>query len=478
MMQTLFPLRMSALLLTAALAGCSLAPVYERPASPVGEDWSQASSRPGESVAATLDWQSFVTDDALRKLVELALANNRDLRQSLLNIEAARAQYQITRADRLPGIDAQGTGTRQRVPADLNSTGASAVQSNYQAGLGLTAFELDLFGRVRSLSDAALQEYLATEATARSAQISLVAEVIQAYVARDSAQRRLDVTRQTLASREASLELIVKRRQAGTATALDYQEALGLTEQSRAELERMDREVRQASNALGLLVGIRDLSPYLPPRTVDAPMLVQEIAAGAPSALLENRPDILAAEHQLQARNASIGAARAAFFPSISLTGMFGSSSADLSNLFESGQRAWSFAPQITLPIFAGGRNVANLDLASVRKDIAVAQYEKTIQTAFREVSDALVATETLRREETSRRALTESSQEALRLSEARYRGGVDSHLRYLDAQRSAYTDQITYIDVSAQRQAALATLFKALGGGWPAQQPPQALVD
>jgi multidrug efflux system outer membrane protein len=478
MMQTLFPLRVSALLLTAALAGCSLAPIYERPASPVGQGWSQASSGPGESAAATLDWQSFVTDDALRKLVELALANNRDLRQSLLNIEAARAQYQITRADRLPGIDAQGTGTRQRVPADLNSTGASAVQSNYQAGLGLTAFELDLFGRVRSLSDAALQEYLATEATARSAQISLVAEVIQAYVGRDSAQRRLDVTRQTLASREASLELIVKRRQAGTATALDYQEALGLTEQSRAELERMDREVRQASNALGLLVGISDLSPYLPPRTVDAPMLVQEIAAGAPSALLENRPDILAAEHQLQARNASIGAARAAFFPSISLTGMFGSSSADLSNLFESGQRAWSFAPQITLPIFAGGRNVANLDLASVRKDIAVAQYEKTIQTAFREVSDALVATETLRREEASRRALTRSSQEALRLSEARYRGGVDSHLRYLDAQRSAYTDQITYIDVSAQRQAALATLFKALGGGWPAQQPPQAALD
>ncbi|MDH0684139.1 efflux transporter outer membrane subunit [Achromobacter animicus] len=478
MLQTFFPLRMSALLLTAALAGCSLAPVYERPASPVGDNWSLASTGPGESAAATLDWQSFVTDDALRKLVELSLANNRDLRQSLLNIEAARAQYQITRADRLPGIDAQGTGTRQRVPGDLNTTGEAAVQSSYQAGLGLTAFELDLFGRVRSLSDAALQEYLSTEATARSAQISLVAEVIQAYVARDSAQRRLDVTRQTLASREASLELIVKRRQAGTATALDYQEALGLTEQSRAELERMDREVRQAGNALGLLVGISDLSPYLPARTADAPMLVQEIAAGAPSALLENRPDILAAEHQLQARNASIGAARAAFFPSISLTGLFGSSSADLSGLFESGQRAWSFTPQITLPIFAGGRNVANLDLASVRKDIAVAQYERTIQTAFREVSDALVATETLRREEASRLALAQSSQIAMQLSEARYRGGVDSHLRYLDAQRSAYTDQIAYIDVSAQRQAALATLFKALGGGWPAQQPPQAALD
>src|SRR5687768_14908386 len=192
MLQTFFPLRMSTLLLTAALAGCSLAPVYERPASPVGDNWSLASTGPGESAAATLDWQSFVTDDALRKLVELALANNRDLRQSLLNIEAARAQYQITRADRLPGINAQGTGTRQRVPGDLNATGESAVQSSYQAGLGLTAFELDLFGRVRSLSDAALQEYLSTEATARSAQISLVAEVIQAYVARDSAQRRLD----------------------------------------------------------------------------------------------------------------------------------------------------------------------------------------------------------------------------------------------------------------------------------------------
>lgn len=478
MMQTFFPLRISALVLAAALAGCSMAPVYERPASPVSEHWGNATTGSGRSAAATLGWQSFVTDDALRKLVELALENNRDLRQSLLNIEAARAQYQITRADRLPTLDAQGTGTRQRVPGDLNTTGTSGVQSSYQAGVGLTAFEIDLFGRVRSLSDAALQEFLATEANARSAQISLVAEVIQAYVARDSAQRRLDVTRQTLASREASLELIVKRRQAGTATALDYQEALGLTEQSRAELERMDREVRQAGNALGLLVGIRDLSPYLPARTADAPMLVQEIAAGAPSDLLENRPDILAAERQLQARNASIGAARAAFFPSISLTGLFGSSSADLSGLFDSGQRAWSFTPQITLPIFAGGRNIANLNLATVRKDIAVAEYEKTIQTAFREVSDALVATETLRREEASRRALAQSSLVAMRLSEARYRGGVDSHLRYLDAQRSAYTDQIAYIDVSAQRQAALATLFKALGGGWPAQQPPQAARD
>jgi len=323
-----------------------------------------------------------------------------------------------------------------------------------------------------------LQEYFATEETAHSTRISLVAEVIQAYLTRDSALRRMLVTEQTLASREASLELIVKRRQAGTATALDYQEALGLTEQARAERERMDREVRQAGNALGLLVGVNDLSPYLPKQLAASPVLVQEIAAGAPSELLERRPDILAAEHQLQSRNASIGAARAAFFPSITLTGLFGSSSADLSNLFDGGQRAWSFTPQITLPIFSGGRNVANLDLATVRRDIAVAKYEQTIQTAFKEVADALAATDTLRREEASRRALAESSQEAMRLSEARYRGGVDSHLRYLDAQRSAFTDQLSYIDVSTQRQIALATLFKALGGGWTGAQPPVAQAD
>ncbi|MFF7397735.1 efflux transporter outer membrane subunit [Achromobacter sp. NPDC008082] len=492
MMQMNFPRSLGALILTAALAGCSMAPVYQRPDAPIPTQFGQpdavapsaaaasaaAATAAAASAAGTLDWQQFVTDEPLRQLVTLALDNNRDLRQAVLNIEAARAQYRIERADRLPGINAQGTGTRQRVPGDLNSTGSAGVQSSYQAGIGLTSFEIDLFGRVRSLSDAALQEYFATEETAHSTRISLVAEVIQAYLTRDSALRRMLVTEQTLASREASLELIVKRRQAGTATALDYQEALGLTEQARAERERMDREVRQAGNALGLLVGVNDLSPYLPKQLAATPVLVQEIAAGAPSELLERRPDILAAEHQLQSRNASIGAARAAFFPSITLTGLFGSSSADLSNLFDGGQRAWSFTPQITLPIFSGGRNVANLDLATVRRDIAVAKYEQTIQTAFKEVADALAATDTLRREEASRRALAESSQEAMRLSEARYRGGVDSHLRYLDAQRSAFTDQLSYIDVSTQRQIALATLFKALGGGWTGAQPPVAQAD
>ena len=229
----------------------------------------------------------------------------------------------------------------------------------------------------------------------------------------------------------------------------------------------MEREFRQSTNALTLLAGVSDMSPYLAPHDGATPMLVQQLAAGTPSEMLANRPDILAAEHRLKARNADIGAARAAFFPRISLTGMFGSASSDLSDLFKGGQRAWSFAPQVTLPIFDAGRNLANLDLAKLRKDMAVAEYEQSIQTAFREVMDALAATDTLRRQEDAQRAQAASSQAALALSEARYRGGVDNYLRYLDAQRSDFANQIALIEVRTERQAALASLFRALGGGW-----------
>lgn len=452
------------------LVGCSLAPTSQLPEAPVSEHWGDVQEASTQrSAAATLDWQAFVVDEDLRTLIEVALANNRDLRQALLDIAAARAQYRIERADRLPGLEVQGSGSRQRVPGDLSVTGDSQIQESYQAGVGLAAFELDLFGRVRNLSQAALEEYLATEDAARSARISLVAEVIQAYLARDSAGRRYLLTEQTLRSREASQQLIARRREAGTATALDYYEALGLTEQARADLERIDREFRQAGNALDLLVGVAEVSAYLPKRSNRDVLLVEDIAAGTPSELLTNRPDIRAAEHRLRARNASIGAARAAFFPQISLTGLFGSASADLSELFGSGQRAWSFTPQITLPIFAGGRHRANLDLAEVRMDMAVAGYEKAIQTAFREVSDALASTDTLRREEVSRRALADASAQALRLSEARYRSGVDDHLRYLESQRRDFANQTALIDVATQRQVALADLFRALGGGWRA---------
>ncbi|MCG3781548.1 efflux transporter outer membrane subunit [Delftia acidovorans] len=483
-----FPRALCALAASLVLAGCSLAPVHQRPQAPIPTQWPQQDAAPVlSSSAATLDWNSFIADRQLRQLVDLAQAHNRDLRQTLLNVEAARALYQVQRADRLPGVGLQGGGTRQRLPGDMNATGQPQVQGNWQAGLGLAAFELDLFGRVRNLSEAALGEYLATEEAARAARISLGAEVVQAYLSRDGALRRLQLAQRTLQSRESSLRLTAQRRQAGTATALDHQDALGLAAQARADVERSERELRQAGNALLLLTGVEDLGPYLSAQSAgsaqsakspDVPMLLQDLSAGTPSELLIHRPDIQAAEHRLRARSADIGAARAAFFPRISLTGFLGSSSADLSDLFRSGQRAWSFTPQVTLPLFDGGRNRANLDLAVLRKDMAVAAYEQAIKTAFREVADALAATDTLRREEAARLALRDSSRESLRLAQARYQAGVDDHLRYLDAQRNAFANESAYIDTVTQRQLALAQLFRVLGGSWtapPTPSPPQS---
>lgn len=454
------------LLLVLSLGGCSLAPTYQRPEAPVAEHWSDDAGARGKAVRE-LDWQHFIVDPELKRLVGIALTNNRSLRQTLLDIEQARAQYRIQRADRLPGLSASATGNRQRQPADLSGTGASAVTSSYQVGLSLPEYELDLFGRVKSLTDAALEQYLATEAAARGAQIALIAEVSQAYLTYDGAQRRLELTRQTLASREDSLGLTSQRRRAGTATALDYQEALGLVELSRAELEVNQRQRQQALNALVLLLGTPDAAEAIPATPGSELRLLQDIAAGAPSELLERRPDILAAEHRLKARHADIGAARAAFFPRISLTGSYGSSSAEMSGLFEGGSRSWSFMPTLSLPIFDAGRNSANLDLAEVRRDAAVAEYEGSIQTAFREVADALAATDTLRREEMARRALADTSTETLKLARARYEGGVDSHLRYLDAQRSSFVNESALIETATQRQIALVDLFRSLGGSW-----------
>jgi len=459
-------LRKPALMLLAlTLSGCSLAPSYERPLAPVAQSWSAASQT--GTAAASLEWQRFIVAPDLRQLVSIALDNNRSLRQTLLDIEQARAQYRIQRADRVPGLNGSANGNRQRLPADLSNSGSSGVSSSYQVGVSLPEYELDLFGRVKNLTDAALEQYLSTEEAGRSARIALIAEVSQAYLTYDGAQRRLLLTEQTLASRENSLGLISQRRTAGAATALDYQEALGLVEQARAELESNARQKQQALNALVLLLGTADAAQHVPQVPQDKPMLIQDIAPGTPSELIERRPDILAAEHRLKARNADIGAARAAFFPRISLTGSFGTASAEISGLFDGGSRAWSFVPTLSLPIFDAGRNSANLDLVKVRKDSAVAAYEGTIQTAFREVADALSATDTLRREETARRNLANTSNATLKLAKARYEGGVDSHLRYLDAQRSHFTNESDYIETSTRRQIALVDLFRSLGGGW-----------
>ncbi len=459
----------STLVIAMLLGGCSLAPTYERPVAQVADNWAGESTKQGSPINQ-LVWQTFIVDPDLRRLVGIALDNNRSLRQTLLDIEQARAQYRIQRADRVPGLNANAAGNRQRLPADLADNGRPGVTSDYQVGLSLPEYELDLFGRVKSLSDSALQEYLATEEAARAAQIALIAEVSQAYLVHDGAQRRLDLTQQTLISREYSFALISQRRSNGTATALDYQEALGLVEQSRAEQENNLRQKQQAFNALVLLLGTKDAAKSIPERLQKEPMLVQDIAPDTTSTLIERRPDILAAEHRLQARNADIGAARAAFFPRISLTGSFGTSSAQMSGLFDSGSRSWSFVPNLSLPLFDAGRNGAGLSLAEARKDSAVAAYEGAIQTAFREVADALAATDTLRREEAARRALANTSSETLKLAKARYEGGIDSHLRYLDAQRTSFVNETAFIEVSTQRQIALVDLFRSLGGGWSSQ--------
>ncbi len=450
------------------LTACSLAPTYETPAAPMPASWSEHKQGAESSAAhpqTPQSWQDFVRDETLRELIQQALDNNRELRMAILNVEAARAQFGIQRADRLPNLDLQATGQRQHLPADLNASGVAGVQSRYQVGLGLTAFELDLFGRVRNLANATEEEFFASAEHAQAARISLISEVIRGWVLRNTVWQRQQLAEQTHQIRMKSLQLIQRRQQAGLASALDYQEARGLAEQAQADAQRAQRELVQSENALRLLLGSSNSA--LPAATAINENLLSAITPGLPSQLLEQRPDIRAAEHQLRARNASIGAARAAFFPSISLTGLLGTASSDLDDLFGHGQRSWTFIPQLRLPIFAGWRNQANLDLATARKDIAIANYENTIQTAFREVSDALVANATLQREEHALRARLDAGQHTLRLAEARYRAGVDDHLRYLDAQRNDYANQAELISTQGQRQIAQVSLFRALGGGW-----------
>lgn len=452
------------------LAACSLTPTYQRPVAPLPAQWSSAADTPPVATSAATvpgsNWQDFVRDDGLRQLIKQALANNRELRITLLQVEAARALYGIQRADRLPGLELDASGQRQHLPADLNASTASSVQSSYLVGLGLTAFELDLFGRVRNLTAAAEEEYLASAENAQTARISLVSEVMRGWVLRNSAWQQRQLAEQTQQTRQRSLSLIQHRQRVGLASTIDLQEARGLAEQADVEVERARRALAQTEHALQLLLGD---GAALPPVAPSAAAPFATIIPGLPADLLTQRPDIRAAEHQLRARNASIGAARAAFFPSISLTGLFGTASSELSGLFDSGQRSWNFMPQLRLPIFAGGRNQANLELATVRKDIAIAGYEQSIQTAFREVNDALVANATFQREEAALRSRLEASQQRLHLAEARYRAGVDDHLRYLDAQRDDYANQAELIHVQGQRQLAQISLFRVLGGGLPA---------
>jgi multidrug efflux system outer membrane protein len=463
------------------LAGCStMAPKYSRPAAPVAGSWPegpayQKTGAPDKAVA-DIPWQEFFVDPQLRKLIALALENNRDLRVAVLNIERSRAQYQIQRSDLFPKIDATGAGSVQRLPADLSGTGRAETVEQYSVGLGVSSYELDLFGRVRSLKDQALQQYLATEHARTSVQISLVAQVAFSYLNLAADRELLNLAKETLASQQASFQLTQSRFNAGVASALSLQQARTSVEAARVDIARYTTLVAQDENALTLVLGTPAPPELLPSALSETLTALKDISPGLPSEVLLRRPDILQAENLLRGANANIGAARAAFFPRITLVSSVGFGTDDLSRLFLPGSFAWSFAPRITLPIFDGGANLANLKVSEADRDIAVAQYEKAIQTAFREVADALAQRGTIDEQVSAQQALTEATGESYRLSQARYDKGIDSYLNVLDSQRSLYAAQQNLISARLLRFSNLVTLYKVLGGG--GNQPNEAVAQ
>jgi multidrug efflux system outer membrane protein len=451
-----------------ALSGCaSLAPAYQRPAAPVAAQWPVPQASAEAAHAADLGWREFFTDPQLQSLIEQALANNRDLRVAVLNVERAQAQYRVQRADQWPSVNAGIGQSVQRLPGGLSGTGQRTISRQASATLGVSAYELDLFGRVRSLSDAALSRYLGTEDARRSAQISLVAEVADSYLTLAADQERLSLAERTLLTRQDSLRLTQRLQAAGVASTLDLRQAEIAAESAQSDQASLTSQVAQDRNALELLVGQPLSATQWPPYGAGTAVTqTAELSAGLPSDVLLGRPDVSQAERSLQAAQADIGAARAAFFPRISLTASAGSASADLDGLFRGGTGLWSFVPQLTLPIFDAGRNRANLKVAEVDRDIAVAQYEKAIQSAFREVADALAQRATLGQQVASQQRLVAQTQDALRLAEARFRQGVDDRLATLDAQRSLYGAQQGLINAQLAQQVNRVTLYKALGGG------------
>jgi outer membrane protein, multidrug efflux system len=455
---------------------CTLEPSYRAPALPVPDQWplpATASERPDVNVAARdIGWRDFFVDTRLEQLIDLALANNRDLRVAVLNIEQARAQYRIQRAALLPSINASGSFTREKLPASSTYGIPTPASGTFDAGLSITAYEVDLFGRVRSLTHAALEKYVAQEQARRSAQLSLIAEVANAYLTLASDRELERLAQETLESREHSFTLEQKQHETGTVSGLDVAQAQTTVEQARADTARFEGNVAQDIDALTLLVGT-SIEPALLPAQFDSKTMgLEPLPAGVPSAELLRRPDVLEAEHTLRAANANIGAARAAFFPDITLTANLGSASNQLSNLFKSGTGTWAFEPLMSLPIFHGGALMGGLDAAHVNEKIALAQYEKTIQSGFREVADALALTATLNRQRAAEETLVEATSQAYKLAQRRYEVGRDSYLEVLDSQRSDYAARQGLITTRLAEQSNRVTLYKALGGGWREQTP------
>jgi multidrug efflux system outer membrane protein len=455
------------------LSGCStMAPKYTRPPAPVSAAWPSGPAYQAEAAkqaqkpVADIPWREFFVDGQLRKLISLALENNRDLRIALLNIERSRAQFQIQRSDLFPKVDANAQADFQRIAENFSSTGLPENIHQYRLGLGVSSYELDLFGRVRSLKDQALEQYLATEQARRSVQISLVSQVAGTWLALAADRERLHLAKETLTSQQSSYQLILSRFEAGVSSALELRQAQTTVDAARVDIARFTTLVAQDENALTLVVGSPVTPDFLPQSLSESLTSLNDLSPGLPSDVLLSRPDILQAEGQLKGANANIGAARAAFFPRITMVSSIGFGSDDLAGLFKPGSFVWKFAPQISLPIFDAGSNRANLKVAEVDRNIAVAQYEKSIQTAFREVADALAQRGTIDDQLTAQQSLTDATAESYRLSRARYEKGVDSYLTVLDSQRSLYGAQQNLINVRLARMSNRVTLYKVLGGG------------
>jgi multidrug efflux system outer membrane protein len=452
------------------LGGCSLAPKYTRPEPPVPAQWPSGAAYEGAQTAANvsqapdLSWREFFPDEKLRKLVGTALENNRDLRVSALNVERARALYGIQRAEMLPTVGATAGGIRQRMPADLSSTGKRATVEQYSVDLGVFAWEIDFFGRIRSLKDRALEEYLATEQGRRGAQILLVSSVANAYLVLAADRENLTLAETTLTTQQEAYGLIKRNYDLGLAPELDLYRAQTQVDAARGDAARFTRLVAQDENALDLLLGVPAPTELLPKGLSDV-VAPEDISPGVPSEVLLRRPDVLQAESLLRAAHADIGAARATLFPRLSLTGTVGTASSELSGLFESGSGTWRFAPQAAMPIFDTRAWLA-LGITRVQREMALTQYESAIQSAFREVADALAVRGTVDQQVSAQESLVHAVAETYRLSTSRYDKGIDSYLSVLDAQRTLYAAQQGLVSLRLAKLANQVRLYAVLGGG------------
>jgi multidrug efflux system outer membrane protein len=442
---------------TLLLSGCALAPAYQRPPLPVADRFPGApADAPAGQSAADIGWREFLHDARLRAIVGLALRENRDLRAAVLNVERVRAAYGVQRAAASPEVTlGAAAGAGNRVAGPRYTTGLSA------------SWEPDFFGRLHSLSEAALQQYLASEQASRAARILLVGEVADQYLALRAADARLDVTRAALDTARAARQIVDLRSRAGIASELDLRQADSALKQTEAGLQVDVRLRAQAENALVLLAGAPLPADLPPPASFDGDAVLADVPAGVPSALLRNRPDILAAEHALRAETTDIGAARAAFFPDISLTAGAGLASGGLTDLLAGG--VWSFVPKLAAPLFDGGARRAGLDAANVQRDIGVAQYDKAIQSAFREVADGLAARATYGAQIGALARNAADQQRRLALAQQRYVEGVDDFLAVLTAQTDLYAARTALVDARQGQLTSLVDLYRALGGGWTA---------